>query len=160
MAVATSTGSGLAIMLQKKRSFNQTPFRSIVFFMIVSFGGLFSYELRMEKTGNTMQLLLIDSSIFQQWGDTGEAFPGACIQNCAIGGTTTDFWVSSIQETLQNTQSDLVAYYCGSNDFNQNVPESRIIDNTLQIFDEVKRAQRVFVYYTIIKITSLVLKII
>jgi lysophospholipase L1-like esterase len=98
-----------------------------------------------------MQLLIIGSSIFQQWSSAALAFPGANTQNCAVGGTTTDYWVSCINDTLTQHKSDLVAYYCGSNDFNQGISEDTIIRNTLQTFAKVKEAQRTFIYYTIIK---------
>lgn len=98
-----------------------------------------------------MKILLVGSSIFEQWFCADAAFPRAEVINKAVGGTQTEYWVSEIEAALEETKPDLVAYYCGSNDLNWEVPLVKIIENTLLAFSAVNATGTSFVYYNIIK---------
>lgn len=98
-----------------------------------------------------MHVVMIGSSIFAQWAACADAFPGAAVTNRAIGGTTTNDWLTPIAEVLATEQPDLVACYCGSNDVNHGVPATTTIANLRTIAAAVVDAGAVFVFYPVIK---------
>ena len=74
-------------------------------------------------------VLLIGSSIFEQWNNIKDLVPGYSVKNCAIGGTTTSYWLEHLADVLTAESTDVVLLYCGSNDVNHGVPEENIIAN-------------------------------
>lgn len=96
------------------------------------------------------QLTMIGSSIFEQWGQP--EWHGLGINNQAISGTTTDFWLTNIATYIQTNTSHL-AFYCGGNDIDAGVAQHTIIRQTLGCF-EVARSLNTDIkiaYFTLIK---------
>jgi lysophospholipase L1-like esterase len=76
-------------------------------------------------------ILIIGSSIFEQWAGVQAAVPGCCVVNRAIGGTVTAFWAEHFATVLADESPDFVLFYCGSNDLNAEVPDDAIVANVL-----------------------------
>ena len=53
-------------------------------------------------------VLMIGSSIFAQWTTAARAFPSHQVFNQAVGGTTTDHWLSHSQAALAAVDPDVV----------------------------------------------------
>ncbi|MCX7003816.1 MAG: GDSL-type esterase/lipase family protein, partial [bacterium] len=75
------------------------------------------------------RVLLVGSSIMEQWSATAALLPGAHVVNRAVGGTLTTYWVEHLVIVLVEEQPDAVGIYCGSNDLNQDVSAAGIIAN-------------------------------
>ena len=98
-------------------------------------------------------VLLIGSSIFEQWNNIKDLVPGYSVKNCAIGGTTTSYWLEHLADVLTAESTDVVLLYCGSNDVNHGVPEENIIANVSQfckIVHDLSPAT-LFAYFSVIK---------
>ena len=94
--------------------------------------------------------MMIGSSIFQQWGIP--SWKGIHVMNSAMGGTTADFWATSIREHLSyNTMN--YAVYCGSNDLNQDMKATSITDNIITVLDAIKAMGQSYqaAYFAIMK---------
>jgi lysophospholipase L1-like esterase len=76
-------------------------------------------------------VLVIGSSIFEQWACVHDAAPDCRVVNRAIGGTITAFWTEHLATVLTEESPDFVLFYCGSNDLNAEVPSEAIIANVL-----------------------------
>lgn len=76
-------------------------------------------------------VLVIGSSIFEQWAGVQEAVPDCHVVNRAIGGTVTAFWAENLAAVLAEESPDFVLFYCGSNDLNAEVPSAAIVANVL-----------------------------
>lgn len=79
------------------------------------------------------QLLMVGSSIFQQWPLPPDLIPNWRIVNRAVGGTTTRYWVQHLPAVLDEIKPECVMVYCGSNDLNCQVKPQRIMHNLLTI---------------------------
>jgi lysophospholipase L1-like esterase len=79
------------------------------------------------------KVVLVGSSIFQQWSNAAEVFPGHEVVNRAIGGTTTGQWLDFLPTVLEEERPDAVCMYCGSNDLNAGVGEEEIVGNILRL---------------------------
>jgi len=75
------------------------------------------------------RVLLVGSSIMEQWTNAAALLPGACVVNRAVGGTITAYWVEHLAAVLNEEKPDAVCMYCGSNDLNQEVPAADIVAN-------------------------------
>jgi lysophospholipase L1-like esterase len=104
------------------------------------------------------RVLVIGSSIFEQWQHVSRVMPDCTVKNRALGGTITRYWTERLpkilpQELRDEASPDVVLFYCGSNDLNQDVTEETIIANILVcrniLFNQVPKAA--FVYFGIIK---------
>lgn len=82
-------------------------------------------------------VLIVGSSIFEQWTTVGDALPGFSARNAAVGGTTTAYWVAHLPPLLAETAPCAVLFYCGSNDLNIEVPEARIVANLERCFAQI-----------------------
>ena len=98
-------------------------------------------------------VLLIGSSIFEQWNNIKDLVPGYSVKNCAIGGTTTSYWLEHLADVLTAESTDVVLLYCGSNDVNHGVSEENIIANVSQCCKIVHDLSptTVFAYFSVIK---------
>jgi lysophospholipase L1-like esterase len=99
------------------------------------------------------KVLVIGSSIFEQWENIGYVMPDCDVHNRALGGTITRYWTERLPKILPQESPDVLLFYCGSNDLNHDVPESEIIANILAcraIFSQHVPQAR-FVYFGIIK---------
>ncbi len=76
-------------------------------------------------------VLIVGSSIFEQWACVQNAVPGCRVVNRAIGGTVTAFWAEHLAAVLTEVPPDFVLFYCGSNDLNAEVPDEDIVANVL-----------------------------
>jgi lysophospholipase L1-like esterase len=74
-------------------------------------------------------ILVIGSSIFEQWACVQAVVPGCRVVNRAIGGTITAFWSEHLATVLADEAPDVVLFYCGSNDLNADVSNQEIIAN-------------------------------
>ncbi len=101
----------------------------------------------------TPKVLLIGSSIFAQWFNAAEAFPGAQVVNAAIGGTTTHDWLTRLRPALDEHGPDIVCMYCGSNDLNHGRLADEIVGNLAACRSIVAsyNADVRYVYFSIIK---------
>ena len=76
-------------------------------------------------------VLVVGSSIFEQWSCVQAAVPSCHVVNRAIGGTITAFWAEHLAAVLIEESPDFVLYYCGSNDLNAEVSDEAIVANVL-----------------------------
>jgi len=103
------------------------------------------------------RIVLVGSSIFEQWTTVENAVPKETqdvnINNYAVGGTMTAYWVENIEEVLRSAKPDIIWFYCGSNDFNDGIAESNIIDNIRMCRNLVSdfSTEIQFAYFSIIK---------
>ncbi|MBB6050445.1 SGNH/GDSL hydrolase family protein [Armatimonas rosea] len=74
-------------------------------------------------------VLVVGSSIFEQWACVLAVAPACRVVNRAIGGTVTTFWAEHLAAVLTEEPPDVVLFYCGSNDLNAEVPDHEIIAN-------------------------------
>lgn len=98
-------------------------------------------------------VVLAGSSIFQGWTHARDVAPGHRVVNCAVGGTTTEYWKDHLAEVMAAESPHAVLFYCGSNDLNQDIPEAVIVDNAVQCRAVVHRHSPtcLFAYFGIIK---------
>jgi len=98
-------------------------------------------------------ILLVGSSIFQQWSNAEVIAPGWSVKNRAIGGTTTSYWTQHLDDVLAAESPDAVLFYCGSNDIANDVPEDDIAANVAQCCKIVHSQTKIttFAYFSIIK---------
>jgi hypothetical protein len=80
-------------------------------------------------------ITLIGSSIFEQWKPTPKL--ELKFINLAVGGSTTSFWLKNLNMILPSSSSH-IAFYCGSNDINENINKDKIISQTIQCFRLIK----------------------
>ncbi len=98
-------------------------------------------------------ILLVGSSIFEQWSNAQSAAPNDNVINKAVGGTVTSYWLEHLNAELELEKPDVVCFYCGSNDFNHDIPTEEIVANTFACrqlildFSEVTK----FAYFSIMK---------
>lgn len=98
-------------------------------------------------------ILLVGSSIFEQWSNAQAAAPHDTVINKAVGGTVTTYWLEHLKEELELETPDVVWFYCGSNDFNQDIPIEAIVANTLACRELVHNVSGLtkFAYFSIMK---------
>ena len=98
-------------------------------------------------------ILLVGSSIFEQWSNMKDFAPGYTVKNRAIGGTITSYWMEHLADVLTAESPDTVLLYCGSNDINNGILEEDIIANVSQCCKIVHGLSpaTVFAYFSIIK---------
>ena len=98
-------------------------------------------------------ILLVGSSIFEQWSNMKDFALGYTVKNRAIGGTTTSYWTEHLADVLTAESPNAVLFYCGSNDINNGVLEENIIANVSQCYKIVHDLSpaTVFAYFSIIK---------
>ena len=63
------------------------------------------------------------------WRDAATVAPNCSVINKAVGGTITDYWIEHLPSILPDIMPDIVLYYCGSNDINNNASEEKITTN-------------------------------
>lgn len=99
------------------------------------------------------EILYVGSSIFQQWTTAGQVWPGRRVENIAIGGTVTAFWLERLVGDIGRHRPRVLCYYCGSNDFNAGATAAEIIERTCQTFERCWRAEAELhiAYHSIIK---------
>lgn len=99
------------------------------------------------------KILLVGSSIFEEWKTVHQASPGNIVVNCAVGGTTTEYWLNHLAGVLLRERPDICWYYCGSNDLNQGTASAEIIANTAAARAILYKycLTAAFVYFGIIK---------
>ena len=99
------------------------------------------------------RVLLVGSSIFEQWSDLTEIAPGVPVINRAVGGTITADWTQCLAGLLEAESPDAVLLYCGSNDINAGVAEDEIVANVMHcrriVADQLP--QPAFANFSIIK---------
>jgi lysophospholipase L1-like esterase len=102
------------------------------------------------------KVLVVGSSIFEQWERVADVMPDCTVKNRAVGGTTTDYWVAHLLGVLREETPAIVLLYCGSNDLNNlesNVAEETIVANVIAcraiLSQEIPSAH--LVYFGIIK---------
>ena len=83
--------------------------------------------------GPTFRLLMVGSSIFEQWVNPAVAFPNCSVVNAAIGGTQTDDWLDRLPDALNQHRPDVLALYCGSNDLARGQSPETVIGNTRRL---------------------------
>ena len=76
-------------------------------------------------------VLVVGSSIFEQWACVHDAAPACRVINRAIGGTVTAFWTEHLATVLTQEAPDVVLFYCGSNDLNADVSDGAIVAHVL-----------------------------
>jgi lysophospholipase L1-like esterase len=98
-------------------------------------------------------ILLVGSSIFEQWRNLDGFGGGIAVRNRAVGGTLTSYWRVHLSEVVRAETPDAVLFYCGSNDLNENVPPEETIANTFFCRQVVRQLQpeAKFSYFSIIK---------
>lgn len=94
-------------------------------------------------------ILVVGSSIFEQWRDIAQVAPACRVVNRAVGGTTSAYWVENLTRVLAEESPDTVLLYCGSNDLNEGVSETQIVENLRQCGALLGGIP--LVYFTIIK---------
>jgi lysophospholipase L1-like esterase len=99
------------------------------------------------------RVLLVGSSIFEQWTDLTEIAADAPVVNRAIGGTITADWVLCLAGVLSAESPDAVLFYCGSNDINAGVAEDEIVANVVRCRQILAAysPETAFAYFGIIK---------
>jgi lysophospholipase L1-like esterase len=100
-----------------------------------------------------LRILVIGSSIFEQWSEVAHVMPDCNVKNRALGGTITGYWTERLPKMLTQETPDMVLFYCGSNDLNHDVTESEIVANikTCRAILSERVPQARFVYFGIIK---------
>lgn len=78
------------------------------------------------------KLLVLGSSIFEQYQRVGDLVPEYVVANCSLGGTTSEYWARTIEKILVRENPNVVMLYCGSNDLNGNTPDADIIAHVAQ----------------------------
>jgi len=77
------------------------------------------------------EIILIGSSIFEQWYNYPQAFPGRNVRNLAVGGTTTADWQGDVlHPLLERERPRAVVTYVGSNDmfsFDEGTTERNLV---------------------------------
>lgn len=98
-------------------------------------------------------ILLVGSSIFAQWSEAQAAAPSHKTINRAVGGTITSYWVEHLASVLKTESPNLVWFYCGSNDFNDEISKTEIVENITACREIVKQYSKdvAFAYFSIIK---------
>ena len=98
-------------------------------------------------------ILLVGSSIFQQWREAKNVAPAAIVTNRAISGTVTAYWLEHLAEVLANETPDVVLFYCGSNDINSAISPEGILTNTLRCREIIQALAPScqFAYFSIMK---------
>ncbi|MCC5849741.1 MAG: AMP-binding protein [Verrucomicrobia bacterium] len=93
-------------------------------------------------------LLLIGSSIMEQWGRPDELAPGFRVINHAVGGSITTDWIPRIGPLLQEVDPDFVLCYVGSNDVGREREQKEIVRDLLKVREQIPCP---FGYFSIIK---------
>ncbi len=83
------------------------------------------------------KLLLIGSSILEQWGQPDGLAPGLRVINRAIGGTMTSHWIPLIGPLLREIEPDFVLCYVGSNDIGAGRGAEDIVRDLLAVRDQI-----------------------
>ncbi len=81
------------------------------------------------RTAQPGPIVLVGSSIFEQWASAPGLAAGAPVVNRAVGGTVTSYWIDNLSEVLAAERPDVVLFYCGSNDLTDGVPAREIVAN-------------------------------
>lgn len=89
-------------------------------------------ETRFRKT-----LLLIGSSIMEQWGQPHKLAPELRVVNRAVGGTVTTDWINLIGPVLREVEPDFVLGYVGSNDVGRNRAQEDIVNDLLKVREQI-----------------------
>lgn len=74
-------------------------------------------------------IVLVGSSIFNQWTDAPRQLAPLRVFNRAIGGTRTNNQLDLIETTALKYRPAIIVYYCGSNDLNGGVSPAAIAAN-------------------------------
>ena len=98
-----------------------------------------------------LDILLVGSSIFEQWPDPAAAAPGRSLRNAAIGGTQTADWLDRLAPALEAHRPREVWCYVGSNDFANGVVADVIERNVVRLAAMVESAGAGFVYFAVMK---------
>jgi arylsulfatase A-like enzyme/lysophospholipase L1-like esterase len=93
-------------------------------------------------------LLLIGSSIMEQWGQPDALAPELRVVNRAIGGTITSDWIDRIGPLLREIEPDFVLCYVGSNDVGNRRNPDDILRDLLRVREQIPCP---FGYISIIK---------
>ena len=80
-----------------------------------------------------LRLLMVGSSIFEQWPNPAAAFPGCEVTNAAVGGTQTTDWIEKLPGCLDQHRPDVLSLYCGSNDLADGRDADRVVDNLCRL---------------------------
>lgn len=99
------------------------------------------------------KLLLLGSSIMEQWHKPETIFWGYTVVNRAVGGTTTTYWTHHVKEVLAEEHPDAVFAYVGSNDLVQPLPPKDIAKGVKRIRELISTYSKKlpFAYLAIIK---------
>ncbi len=99
------------------------------------------------------EIILIGSSIFEQWYNFSKAFCNTSVKNCAIGGTKTADWQGDrLKPILHRECPRYVMAYVGSNDMYE-VSENVIMKNMIAIREVIYDYNPLvkFAYFSVIK---------
>ena len=87
----------------------------------------------MTDTDKARDILLLGSSIMEQWSNAGQALAPHRVNNRAIGGTTTSDWLRLMQPIVAESKADRIIFYVGSNDKNQAASPEQVIRQSLRL---------------------------
>ncbi|MCC5845548.1 MAG: AMP-binding protein [Verrucomicrobia bacterium] len=93
-------------------------------------------------------LLLIGSSIMEQWGQPDELAPDLRVLNRAVGGSITTDWIDRIAPLLREVTPDFLLCYVGSNDVGRGRKREEIVRDLLRVREQITCP---FGYLSIIK---------
>ncbi|HCD34544.1 MAG TPA: hypothetical protein DER01_19195, partial [Phycisphaerales bacterium] len=85
-------------------------------------------------------VVVMGSSIFQQWFNVQDLLPYKATINLAVGGTTTLDWVDWIAPQVLPLKLSIVLFYAGSNDINRPYPVADILSRTHQMLNQIHEA--------------------
>lgn len=100
------------------------------------------------------KVLLVGSSIFQDWGDgPRDVFRSADVVNAAIGGTQTVDWLPRVKDVLIEHRPDVLCVYCGSNDLSNDRPAAEVAANLREWRSRAEAFDPAitFIYFSVIK---------
>jgi lysophospholipase L1-like esterase len=100
-----------------------------------------------------MPLVRVEPQVGVPTAAAEDVAPSHRVVNCAVGGTITQYWKDHLVAAMVAELPHAVLFYCGSNDLNQDIPETVIVDNVVQCRALVRRQSPtcLFAYFGIIK---------
>lgn len=84
------------------------------------------------------KLLMIGSSIFEQWVNINLNINNHIIVNRAVGGTITDYWEQFVLRVLKEEAPSAVMIYCGSNDLNHERSIDEVVKGLTSCFEKIR----------------------
>jgi lysophospholipase L1-like esterase len=98
-------------------------------------------------------VVVMGSSIFQQWYNVQDVLPYEVTINLAIGGTTTVDWLPLVGSQVLPLKPKVVMFYAGGNDLNRPFPAADIIERTCSMMQTMHTAlpECKFYYFSIIR---------